>query len=135
MGADATRVRAAKEHAITGILHSPTPFAGFEAFRRFTEIVAQNVPSTFTEREQKIVTARVNGSTVQDSSTSNLIFKIPDLIQFILGAITLEPGDVIATGTPAGVGVFRQPPSFIKVGEIVEVDLEGLGNLMNPICD
>jgi len=97
--------------------------------------VAQNVPSTFTEREQKIVTARVNGSTVQDSSTSNLIFKIPDLIQFILGAITLEPGDVIATGTPAGVGVFRQPPSFIKVGEIVEVDLEGLGKLMNPICD
>jgi AraC-like DNA-binding protein/ligand-binding sensor protein len=57
VGADPARVRAAKEHAITGVLHSPTPFAACEAFRRFTEIVAQNVASTFTEREQKIVFA------------------------------------------------------------------------------
>ncbi len=80
------------------------------------------------------ITARVNGSTVQDSNTSNLIFTIPDLIHFISGAITLEPGDVIATGTPAGVGVFRQPPCFLKVGDVVEVEVEGLGKLMNSIA-
>jgi 2-keto-4-pentenoate hydratase/2-oxohepta-3-ene-1,7-dioic acid hydratase in catechol pathway len=79
------------------------------------------------------ITTRVNGSTVQDSNTSNLIFKIPDLIHFISGAITLEPGDVIATGTPAGVGVFRQPPSFLNIGDVVEVEVEGLGRLKNSI--
>ena len=76
---------------------------------------------------------RVNGSTVQDSNTSNLIFRIPKLIEFISEAITLEPGDIIATGTPDGVGVFRKPPAFLKPGDVMEVDIEGLGVLRNQV--
>ncbi len=76
---------------------------------------------------------RVNGDTVQDSNTSNLIFRIPKLIEFISEAITLEPGDIIATGTPDGVGVFRKPPVFLKPGDVMEVDIEGLGVLRNQV--
>ncbi len=76
---------------------------------------------------------RVNGETVQNSNTSNLIFRIPKLIEFISEAITLEPGDIIATGTPDGVGVFRKPPVFLKSGDVMEVDIEGLGVLRNKV--
>lgn len=80
-----------------------------------------------------LIRMRVNGKTVQNSNTSNLIFRIPALIQFISAAITLEPGDIIATGTPDGVGVFRKPPVFLKVGDVMEVDIEGLGVLRNRV--
>lgn len=76
---------------------------------------------------------RVNGKTVQNSNTSNLIFGIPTLIQFISAAITLEPGDIIATGTPDGVGVFRNPPVFLQRGDVMEVDIERLGILRNRL--
>ena len=77
---------------------------------------------------------RVNGSVMQNSNTSNLIFQIPILIAFISSAITLEPGDIIATGTPDGVGVFRKPPVFLKSGDVMEVDIEGLGVLKNAVA-
>lgn len=77
---------------------------------------------------------RVNGKVVQNSNTSNLIFRIPKLIEFISEAITLEPGDIIATGTPDGVGVFRKPPVFLKSGDVMEVDIEGLGVLRNTVA-
>jgi len=76
---------------------------------------------------------RVNDETVQNSNTSNLIFRIPKLIEFISEAITLEPGDIIATGTPDGVGVFRKPPVFLKPGDAMEVEIEGLGVLRNQV--
>ena len=76
---------------------------------------------------------RLNGDVVQNSNTSNLIFRIPALIAFISAAITLEPGDIIATGTPDGVGVFRKPPLFLKPGDVMEVDIEGLGVLRNHV--
>jgi 2-keto-4-pentenoate hydratase/2-oxohepta-3-ene-1,7-dioic acid hydratase in catechol pathway len=76
---------------------------------------------------------RVNGEVVQDSNTSNLIFRIPQLIAFISAAITLEAGDIIATGTPGGVGVFRKPPVFLKSGDVTEVEIEGLGTLRNHV--
>lgn len=76
---------------------------------------------------------RVNGNTVQNSNTSNLIFRVPALIQFISASITLEPGDIIATGTPEGVGVFRKPPVFLRPGDVMEVDIEGLGVLRNRL--
>jgi 2-keto-4-pentenoate hydratase/2-oxohepta-3-ene-1,7-dioic acid hydratase in catechol pathway len=79
------------------------------------------------------ICARVNGETVQDSNTSKMIFRIPELIEFISAGITLEPGDIIATGTPEGVGVFRIPPVFLKPGDIVEVEIEKLGVLRNPV--
>ncbi len=79
------------------------------------------------------IQTRVNGTTLQDSNTSELIFGVPALIEFISASITLEPGDIIATGTPAGVGVFRKPPIFLKAGDVVEVEIEGLGTLRNTI--
>ncbi len=77
--------------------------------------------------------ARVNGTTLQDSNTSKMIFRIPELIEFISASITLEPGDIIATGTPEGVGVFRKPPIFLKPGDVVEIEIQNLGVLRNPV--
>jgi len=79
------------------------------------------------------IAARVNRTTLQDSNTSRMIFRIPELIEFISASITLEPGDIIATGTPEGVGVFRNPPIFLKPGDIVEIEIEKLGILRNPV--
>jgi 2-keto-4-pentenoate hydratase/2-oxohepta-3-ene-1,7-dioic acid hydratase in catechol pathway len=76
---------------------------------------------------------RLNGTVMQDSNTRNLVFGVADLIAFISQAITLEPGDVIATGTPAGVGFARRPPVFLKAGDRVEVEIDGLGVLSNPV--
>lgn len=74
---------------------------------------------------------RVNGVLKQDSSTSNLIFKVPELVEFLSRAFTLYPGDVILTGTPPGVGMHRKPPEFLQDGDRVEVEIEGLGRLEN----
>lgn len=76
---------------------------------------------------------RLNGETLQDSNTNQLIFKIPEIIEFLSKFITLEPGDVIATGTPPGVGFARKPPIFLKDGDVAEVEIEGLGILTNPV--
>jgi 2-keto-4-pentenoate hydratase/2-oxohepta-3-ene-1,7-dioic acid hydratase in catechol pathway len=79
------------------------------------------------------ICSRVNGAVMQDSSTAKLIFRIPELIEFISAAITLEPGDIIATGTPEGVGAFRKPPIYLKPGDTVEIEIERLGILRNPV--
>jgi 2-keto-4-pentenoate hydratase/2-oxohepta-3-ene-1,7-dioic acid hydratase in catechol pathway len=79
------------------------------------------------------VQATINGEVMQDSTTANLIFRIPQLISYISRDMTLEPGDIIATGTPPGVGAFRNPPRFLKAGDIVETEVEGLGRLRNPV--
>jgi 2-keto-4-pentenoate hydratase/2-oxohepta-3-ene-1,7-dioic acid hydratase in catechol pathway len=78
---------------------------------------------------------RVNGQTMQDSSTEQLIFGVPEVIEFLTRSITLEPGDVIATGTPPGVGFARKPPVFMKDGDVMEVEIEGLGVLRNPVVN
>ena len=75
----------------------------------------------------------LNGQTMQDSNTDQLIFGVPALIEFITQSITLEPGDVIATGTPPGVGFARNPPVFLKPGDEMEVLIEGMGGLGNPV--
>jgi 2-keto-4-pentenoate hydratase/2-oxohepta-3-ene-1,7-dioic acid hydratase in catechol pathway len=72
---------------------------------------------------------------MQDGSTADMIFGIPELIAFISRHITLEPGDVIATGTPSGVGVFRDPPVFLEPGDRVRCEIEGIGSLENPVVD
>jgi 2-keto-4-pentenoate hydratase/2-oxohepta-3-ene-1,7-dioic acid hydratase in catechol pathway len=75
----------------------------------------------------------LNGEVMQSSNTSKMIFKIPYLISYISQGITLEPGDVIATGTPEGVGFFRDPPVVLKAGDVFEVRIEKLGTLRNTI--
>jgi acylpyruvate hydrolase len=79
------------------------------------------------------ISARVNGATLQDSNTSKMIFHVPELVEFISASITLEPGDIIATGTPEGVGAFRTPPIFLKPGDVVEIEIQNLGVLRNPV--
>jgi 2-keto-4-pentenoate hydratase/2-oxohepta-3-ene-1,7-dioic acid hydratase in catechol pathway len=76
---------------------------------------------------------RLNGETLQDSNTRELIFKIPELIEFLSKSITLKPGDIVATGTPPGVGFARKPPVFMKDGDLAEVEIEGLGILFNQV--
>jgi 2-keto-4-pentenoate hydratase/2-oxohepta-3-ene-1,7-dioic acid hydratase in catechol pathway len=75
----------------------------------------------------------LNGEVMQSSNTSKMIFQVGYLISYISQGITLNPGDVIATGTPDGVGVFRTPPALLKAGDVFEVAIEGLGTLRNPV--
>ncbi len=75
----------------------------------------------------------LNGRTMQDSNTDQLIFGVPELVEFISRTTTLEPGDVIATGTPAGVGFARKPPVFLRPGDNMEVVIDSIGTLNNPV--
>lgn len=79
------------------------------------------------------IRARVNGTLVQDSNTSEMIFSIAEVISYLSRVMTLEPGDVIATGTPAGVGMAKQPPLYLLDGDVVEIEVEGVGLLSNPV--
>ena len=81
------------------------------------------------------VTSRVNGVVMQDGSTADMIFDVATLIEILSEVMTLEPRDVIATGTPAGVGYARTPPLFLKPGDICEVMIDKIGTLSNPIRD
>jgi 2-keto-4-pentenoate hydratase/2-oxohepta-3-ene-1,7-dioic acid hydratase in catechol pathway len=76
---------------------------------------------------------RLNGQVVQTASTDDMIFDVATIIAFITEAITLAPGDIIITGTPAGVGMARKPQLFMKPGDVCEVELERVGLLRNPI--
>jgi 2-keto-4-pentenoate hydratase/2-oxohepta-3-ene-1,7-dioic acid hydratase in catechol pathway len=76
---------------------------------------------------------RLNGQTMQNSNTGQMIFRAGDLLAYISQVVTLEPGDLIFTGTPPGVGVARKPPVFLKGGDVVEVEIDGLGVLRNPV--
>jgi 2-keto-4-pentenoate hydratase/2-oxohepta-3-ene-1,7-dioic acid hydratase in catechol pathway len=79
------------------------------------------------------IEGRLNGEVMQTSNTSKMIFKVAYLVSYLSQGMTLEPGDVIATGTPEGVGVFRKPPVLLKAGDVFEVEIEGLGILRNPV--
>jgi len=94
-----------------------------------TLVPAADVP----DPQALAIRCTVNGQTLQDSSTSNMVFGVADLIAFVTQAITLEPGDLIATGTPAGVGAFRKPPVWLQAGDEVTIEIEGVGELTNPV--
>jgi acylpyruvate hydrolase len=79
------------------------------------------------------IKTRLNGELVQDSNTKEMVFKIPEIISAITKSITLVPGDIICTGTPDGVGYFRDPKILLKPGDVVEVEIDGLGLLRNPV--
>jgi len=103
-------------------------------------------PDTFAPTGPALVTAdevgdpgklaiklELNGQVMQSSNTDQLIFPVPELIAFLSRLVTLEPGDVVATGTPSGVGFARKPPVFLKDGDTVTVEIEKLGRLTNPV--
>jgi 2,4-didehydro-3-deoxy-L-rhamnonate hydrolase len=79
------------------------------------------------------IRAILNGETVQESTTANMVFGVAEVIAYVTRTITLEPGDLIATGTPAGVGAFRKPPLFMQPGDEITIEIEGLGSLTNPV--
>ena len=80
------------------------------------------------------VVQRLNGEVLQNGSTSQLIFGVRELVSFTSHVLTLQPGDLILTGTPAGVGVFRDPKLSMKPGDVAEVEVEGIGVLRNPVA-
>ncbi|MFP4028773.1 MAG: fumarylacetoacetate hydrolase family protein [Candidatus Brocadiia bacterium] len=79
------------------------------------------------------LSCRVSGEVMQSSSTSQMVFGIPEIIAYLTRVFTLEPGDVVATGTPAGVGAARIPPRFLRDGDTVECEVEGIGKLKVPV--
>jgi acylpyruvate hydrolase len=81
------------------------------------------------------IQGRLNGRVMQDASTDQLIFSVSALIEMISVAMSLEPGDVIITGTPGGVGAARMPPVYMQPGDIFEVEIDGMGVLSNPVQD
>ncbi len=81
------------------------------------------------------ITSRVNGAVMQAGNTSDMIFDVATLVEILSEVMTLEPADVIATGTPAGVGYARKPPLFLKPGDICEISIDGIGTLSNTIRD
>jgi 2-keto-4-pentenoate hydratase/2-oxohepta-3-ene-1,7-dioic acid hydratase in catechol pathway len=92
------------------------------------------VPAYLVPDPQKLeLITRVNGHVVQQTVTSDMIFSVSEIIAYLSRAITLEPGDIIATGTPAGVGFKREPALFLQNGDVVEVEISSIGLLSNPI--
>jgi acylpyruvate hydrolase len=81
------------------------------------------------------IQTRLNGQVMQDDNTSNMMFPVPEMIAYITQGMTLEPGDIIVTGTPSGVGCWRKPPIWMKHGDTCEVEIERIGVLVNPIQD
>jgi acylpyruvate hydrolase len=81
------------------------------------------------------IQSRLNGQTMQSDNTDNMMFPVAETIAYVTQGMTLEPGDVIVTGTPSGVGFARKPPVWMKQGDTCEVDIEGIGVLVNPIED
>jgi 2-keto-4-pentenoate hydratase/2-oxohepta-3-ene-1,7-dioic acid hydratase in catechol pathway len=92
-------------------------------------VTAETIP----DPHDLAIRCRVNGATLQDSNTGEMIFRIPYLISYISRTCTLRPGDIISTGTPNGVGVFRDPKVFLRPGDVVEVEVAGIGVLRNRV--
>jgi 2-keto-4-pentenoate hydratase/2-oxohepta-3-ene-1,7-dioic acid hydratase in catechol pathway len=100
----------------------------------FTPVGPRLAPASEISDPQALhIRCLVNGRALQDSSTHEMVFGVAELISFISTGITLEPGDLIATGTPAGVGFTREPPVFLGDGDEVTVEIEGIGALTNPV--
>jgi len=92
-------------------------------------------PEGLKNPDDLAITSRVNGVTMQQSNTRDMIFNVAQIISFLSGSTTLEPGTLILTGTPEGVGMGRNPPIYLKAGDVVEVEIEGIGVLRNPVVE
>ncbi|MGQ9575023.1 MAG: fumarylacetoacetate hydrolase family protein [Thermoguttaceae bacterium] len=103
----------------------------FDSFAPFGPalVTADEIPDPNNLRIQ----LRLNGQVMQDSSTAQFIFSVERLVSYVSGVCTLEPGDLIFTGTPGGVGCTRKPPVYLKPGDVVEVEIERIGILRNPV--
>jgi 2-keto-4-pentenoate hydratase/2-oxohepta-3-ene-1,7-dioic acid hydratase in catechol pathway len=105
-----------------------------KGFDTFCPLLSNVVPTSELGAADNLrVVQRLNGEMLQDGSTSDLIFDVPVLVAFVSSVMTLEPGDVILTGTPEGVGFFREPKIALHAGDVVEVEIEGIGVLRNDV--
>ncbi|WP_276274066.1 2,4-diketo-3-deoxy-L-rhamnonate hydrolase [Haloarcula litorea] len=124
--------------AINDVSARDAQFADEQFFRgksydTFAPMGPTLVPDDRLDPASLDVACRVNGETKQSSNTAEFIFGVDELIEYISGITTLRPGDVISTGTPGGVGIFRDPPELLEPGDTVDVEIEGIGTLTNPV--
>ncbi len=109
-------------------------FTAGKALDTFAPMGPGIVPASDIPNPQALLlTTKVNGQEVQHASTATMIFSVAKVIAFLSSLMTLEPGDIIATGTPSGVGFKRTPPLFLQDGDVVEVEIEGIGQLRNSV--
>lgn len=106
-----------------------------KSFDTFCPLGPSIAVDTGLDPDRLAIQTRLNGDLVQDSSTADLIFSVPTLISYLSRQFTLHPGTVILTGTPPGVGFARKPPRFLRPGDTVQVTIEGIGTLENPVAE
>jgi 2-keto-4-pentenoate hydratase/2-oxohepta-3-ene-1,7-dioic acid hydratase in catechol pathway len=126
--------RCANDVSARNIQYSESQWTRAKGFDTFCPLGDRVVPvSELGDGGGLRVVQRLNGEVLQDGNTSDLIFDVPFLVSFVSNAFTLEPGDLILTGTPPGVGYARDPKVSLKPGDVVEVEVEGIGTLTNPV--
>jgi 2-keto-4-pentenoate hydratase/2-oxohepta-3-ene-1,7-dioic acid hydratase in catechol pathway len=126
--------RCANDLSARNIQYTESQWTRAKGFDTFCPLGDRVVPvSELGDGSGLRVVQRLNGEVLQDGSTSDLIFPVPFLVAYISNVFSLEPGDLILTGTPPGVGWAREPKVALKPGDTVEVEVEGIGVLTNPV--
>jgi len=126
--------RVANDVSARNIQYAESQWTRAKGFDTFCPLSTELVPvSELGDGSGLRVLQRLNGAVLQDGNTNDLIFDVPFLIAFVSRVFTLEPGDLILTGTPSGVGWARDPKVSMKAGDAVEVEVEGIGVLRNPV--
>jgi 2-keto-4-pentenoate hydratase/2-oxohepta-3-ene-1,7-dioic acid hydratase in catechol pathway len=126
--------RVANDVSARNIQYAESQWTRAKGFDTFCPLSNELVPvSELGNGSGLRVVQRLNGEVLQDGNTNDLIFDVPFLIEFVSRVFTLEPGDLILTGTPPGVGYAREPKVTMRVGDVVEVEVEGIGIVSNPV--
>ncbi len=126
--------RVANDVSARNIQYGESQWTRAKGFDTFCPLSTELVPvSELGDGRGLRVVQRLNGAVLQDGNTNDLIFDVPFLIEFVSRVFTLEPGDLILTGTPPGVGWARDPRVSMKPGDVVEVEVEGIGVVSNPV--
>jgi 2-keto-4-pentenoate hydratase/2-oxohepta-3-ene-1,7-dioic acid hydratase in catechol pathway len=126
--------RVANDVSARNIQYGESQWTRAKGFDTFCPLSTELVPvSELGNGSGLRVVQRLNGEVLQDGNTNDLIFDVPFLIEFVSRVFTLEPGDLILTGTPPGVGWAREPKVSMKAGDVVEVEVEGIGIVSNPV--
>jgi len=124
-----------RDHAAESQMDLPDrPLLFAKSFDTFCPVGPALVPASSVPDPQALrIRCLLNGETMQDATTADMIFSVAEVIAFISASIALEPGDVIASGTPPGVGFARTPPVYLAPGDVVTVEIESIGTLTNPV--
>ncbi|HXK15818.1 MAG TPA: fumarylacetoacetate hydrolase family protein [Gaiellaceae bacterium] len=126
--------RVANDVSARNIQYAESQWTRAKGFDTFCPLSTELVPvSQLGDGSGLRVLQRLNGEVLQDGNTSDLIFDVPFLVAFVSRVFTLEPGDLILTGTPPGIGWAREPKLSMRAGDVVEVEVEGIGVVSNPV--